>query len=155
MSAYKPKLTHEERYKRRKEIAYQTKMGTSPEKLAVKYHLRMETIRFCCLEHNIHFHSVAADAKKERNEKIEKAALNGKTIPELVVQFNLNPLTIREILKRKGIRADRSLVGDEKKRRPEWKDVNWSLSLREIAKIMGVSIQRVHQVKQQRLAGVR
>jgi DNA-binding CsgD family transcriptional regulator len=86
----------------------------------------------------------------QRAAKIAEMAKSGSTAREIATALHVTKSNVLNSLKRQGIRARWPSYPSPFKK--DFSRIDWSLPMVQIAKQLGISKQRVHQIKQAELA---
>lgn len=144
---YTPKLTHEERRERRREIAQAYAAGASIPDLMAQFSLTYETVRRAIAEGGIPRTRIPGATL----EKAKSMILEGHDAPVIASTTGIAKGTVYRHAKQMGVRLKPGSRKREEQYRlinfGKWAAVDWSMRDGDIAQLIGVTGERVRQVR--------
>lgn len=139
-------LTHEQRRERRRLMAEAVKAGEDRDAVAARFGVHRNTVNMACAESQV----VACEVKAERDRKIAEAVAGGMSRDEAALTFNVRRVAVDKVCTSRGLQrmgTMRDPTAGASVTAAQWASVDWNLRDTDIATLVGVTRERVRQVR--------
>lgn len=150
-------MTHDEKRKRRKAMADAVLSGRSLSDVASAFGVSLSTVSAACRENGVDVIGSIRSAWKRKRDEIVAAARRGLNTLEISTLLGVSRFFVSHVCKENNVKPARWNPSWVRHReRPaldgegRWAGVDWSLRDVEIARQVGVSRERVRQVRAKR-----